>query len=288
MGAATEMIAANWTEWVSSQEWRTEDASLIPAAPRALGDAFRLANEPAIDVRRLVTIVSQDPVFTIRVLRLANVAAFAAAGDVKSIELAIVRLGTHAVRHAVLAACFSSWAQTVHSYGPGGAGEIQHAVGTACLARHVATRLDLGSDDAFVHGLLHDVGKLVLLKLRGQYLRLGGRAPSAAEFDGVLARHHGEVGAVALQTWGIPQSICEPVRWHHAPLDAGEHIQAASLVYLSDRLSHRYGFGRSPADGDTSLETDPAGATLGLGEGWVAEMDQQAASIGIAARHLVS
>lgn len=282
------MITANWTEWVSSRTWCTGDVGLLPPAPRALGEAFSLAHEQDIDTRRLIDLVSQDPVFAIRVLRLANVAAFAAAGEVRSVEIAVVRLGTRAVRHAVLAACFSSWAHTVDAHGRRGTGEIQHAVGTACLARRIARRLDTAGDDAFVHGLLHDVGKLVLLRLRSSYLRLGGRAPTTDEFDAVMAARHGDVGAAALEMWGIPESVREPVRWHHAPREAGDHARASALLYLSNRLSHRYGFGRQPARDDAPLETDEAIAELRLGAGWLAELDQEAVSLGMAAQHLVS
>lgn len=282
------MITANWTEWVSSRAWCTAGVELLPPAPRALAEVFWLADQQDVDTRRLIDLVSKDPVFAIRVLRLANVAAFAAAGEVKSVEIAVVRLGTRAVRHAVLAACFSTWAHTIDAHGRRGTGEIQHAIGTACLARRIAQRLSLPGDDAFVHGLLHDVGKLVLLRLRSTYLRLGGRAPSPQDFEAVMGDRHGDVGAAALEMWGIPESVREPVRWHHAPLQAGEHVHASSLLYLSNRLSYRYGFGRQPAGGAAPLEDDEVLASLELPHGLLAELDREAVSLGMAAQHLVS
>jgi HD-like signal output (HDOD) protein len=164
------MITANWTEWVSSDAWRDADVSVIPAPPRAFAEVFALAAENDVDARRLMRLVSNDPVFAIRILRLANVAAFAAAGEVTSIELAVVRLGTRAVRNAVLGACLSAWAQAIDVYGRRAVDDIQHAVGTACLA-------------------------------------------SAEEFDAVMTSRHAEVGATALQLWGLPESVREPVRW---------------------------------------------------------------------------
>jgi putative nucleotidyltransferase with HDIG domain len=283
------MIPANWTEWVTSKSWRELDMSVIPSPPRGLGEVFALAGENDVDARRLIQIVSQDPVFAIRILRLANVAAYAAAGEVTSIEIAVVRLGTRAVRHAVLAACLASWAQTVDAYGRRGLDEIQHAVGTACLARRLAERLRLVSDDAFVHGLLHDVGKLFLMKMRAEYLRLGGRPPSADEFEAVMVEHHAEIGATALQIWGLPEAIRTPVRWHHEPAGAQHHTRAAALTYLANRLSHRYGFGCPPDDKDVGTPADdPVCALLGLQDGWLDKLDQDALTLSVAARHLVS
>lgn len=282
------MITANWTEWVSSHAWRELDTSVMPSPPRSLGEVFALAGENEVDARRLIQIVSQDPVFSIRILRLANIAAYAAAGDVTSIEIAVVRLGTRTVRHAILAACLATWAQTVDVYGRRGLDEIQHAVGTACLARRLAERLRLVSDDAFVHGLLHDVGKLFLMKMRAEYLRLGGRPPSAEEFDAVLTTEHAEVGATALQIWGLPDAIRTPVRWHHDPTAAQHHARAAALTYLANRLSHRYGFGCEPDAESHDLAQDPVCPILGLQGNWLDKLDQDALALSVSARHLVS
>jgi len=282
------MITANWTEWVAREAWKAADLHVVPPPPRSFAEVVSLVAENDIDARRLITLVGQDPVLTIRVLRLANVAAFAAAGEVRSIEIAVVRLGTRAVRNAVLAACLSAWAQTVDPYGRRGGNEMQHAVGTACLARRLAERLRVLSDEAFVHGLLHDVGKLCLMKMRVDFLRLGGRAPAADEFDGVMTAFHAEVGAAALQVWGLPESVRVPIRWHHDPLAAPAQTQAAAITYLANRLSHRYGFGCPPDDDRDSLLTDPIGAALCLPEAWLDKFDQEALSLSVSAQHLVS
>lgn len=280
------MITANWAEWVSGEAWRTADSTL-QTPPRSFGEVFWLSGDNDIDPRRLIELVSKDPVFTIRVMRLANVAAFAAAGEVKTIELAVVRLGTRAVRNAVLAACLSGWAQTLDAHGNRGVEEIQHAVGTACLARRLSERLRVMSDEAFVHGLLHDVGKLFLLKLRGEYLRLGGRSPRPEEFDAVLAEQHSEIGAIALQLWGLPDSIRVPVRWHHEPQSSPAQAQAVAITYVANRLSHRYGFGCPPDVERDALVNDPVCLGLGLTGNWLDKLDHEALALGVTARHLV-
>jgi HD-like signal output (HDOD) protein len=282
------MITTNWTDWVAGEAWRRTDLSVMQAPPRAFSDVYWLAGTDDIDPRRLIALVSQDPVFAIRVLRLANVAAYAAAGDVTSIETAVVRLGTRAVRNCVLAACLSAWAQTTDPYGRRGVDEIRHAVGTACLARRIAERLRLIPNDSFVHGLLHDVGKLFLLKLRAQYLRLGGRPPAQEEFDAVAIAQHADVGATALQLWGLPESVRVPVRWHHSPSEAPSHLQETHIAYLANRLSHRYGFGCQPDSEKVDLTNDPACAALPLGAGWLELLDQESLALSASARQLVS
>jgi HD-like signal output (HDOD) protein len=282
------MITANWTEWVSAQGWHPTDLQVIPPPPRAFSEVFRLTTQNDVDVRRLVALVAADPVFAIRVLRLANVAAFAPAGEVRSIDIAVVRLGTRAVRNAVVAACLSAWAQRIDAYGSRGALEVQHAVGTACLSRRLAEFVYAAPEEAFVHGLLHDVGKLCLLKMRAEFLRLGGRPPSAEEFDDVSAAFHPEVGAAALHVWGLPETVRIPVGWHHAPLDAPAQTKDAALTYLANRLSHRYGFGCAPDAAEEDLLQDPVAIAFGLRATWLDRLDHDAVQIGMAASQLVS
>jgi HD-like signal output (HDOD) protein/CheY-like chemotaxis protein len=282
------MIPANWTEWLASEAWARTDLRAIPPPPRSFREVFAVAGDSEVDVRRLLNIVSQDPVFTIRVLRLANVAAFAAAGEVTSVDIAVVRLGTRAVRNAVLAACLSAWAHTMDIYGKRGLEEAKHAVGTACLSRRLAERLRLTNDDAFVAGLVHDVGKLCLMKMRSDFRKHGGTLPSPEEFDAASVLYHAEIGAAALLVWGLPESIRVPTRWHHDPLTAPSHSQMAALTYTANRLSHRYGFGCPPESESDVLLNDPVCAGLGLDAKLLDALDQESLEISVTAQHLVS
>jgi putative nucleotidyltransferase with HDIG domain len=286
--AAAPMIPANWGDWLAGGAWAHQDLKAIPAAPRNFNDVFSIAGENDVDARRLIALVSSDPIFTIRVLRLANVAAFAAAGDVTSIEIAVVRLGTRAVRNALLASCVSSWAQTLDVYGRRGGIEVQHAAGTACLGRRLGERLRIDAEEAFVYGLLHDVGKLCLLKMRSDFRRLGGRAPSDEDFDVTCRAHHAAVGAAALQVWGLPEPVRAAARWHHEPDAAEDHQLAVATTYVANRLSHRYGFGCPPDDDHEALLEDPVCRGVGLDEQWLEQLDHQALDIGVAAQQLVS
>jgi hypothetical protein len=58
-------------------------------------------------------------------------------------------------------------------------------------------------------------------------------------------------------------------------------------VYLANRLSHRYGFGRPPAEEEDPLDLDPSATALGLPDGWLGRLDQEALDLGMSAQHLV-
>lgn len=264
----------SWADWVASRAWLTDQGGTLPLHPGLLGDVLSLALDDDVESKRLIRIVAREQVLAARVLRLANVAATAPLGEVKSVHEAVMRLGTRKVRRAVLAVCFASWAQP-SVYGGNGRDHIEHAVGTASLARLVALQAGMDADEAFTHALLHDIGKLFLLKLQSEFVRRGGEAPGEDEVARVTVDEHPGVGGLALQFWGLPVSIREPVQWHHAPLDAPTHARAAAVTYVANRLGHRYGFG-CDAERDEALLEDPMYLALGLSDAWLADVDQQA------------
>lgn len=279
------MPMPTWADWVASRAWLTEQGGTLPLHPGLLGDVLSLALDDDVESKRLIRIVAREQVLAARVLRLANVAATAPLGEVTSVHQAVMRLGTRKVRRAVLAVCFASWAQP-SVYGGRGRDHIEHAVGTASLARLVAHESGMNPDEAFTHALLHDIGKLFLLKLQSEFVRRGGDAPDDEEVQRVTVAEHAGVGGVALQFWGLPVSIREPVQWHHLPLDAPTCARASAVTYVANRLGHRYGFGCEAEPDDTLLE-DPMYVALGLSDAWLADVDRQATLLIEATQELV-
>jgi HD-like signal output (HDOD) protein len=211
-----------------------------------------------------------------RVLRLANVAAFAPMIEVTSINQAVIRLGTESVRRALLAVCFASWAQPPSSQTGPGRGQVVHGVITGMLARHVAASASADTDEAFTQGLLHDIGKLFLSLLRAEYIRRGGTLPAEDELRRVEAERHAEVGGLAMQLWGLPLILREPIRWHHDPLSAPTYPRAAAITYVANALSHRY---TDTGERKPDLASDPAMTGLGLTEIWLAQTDAQSSRL---------
>jgi HD-like signal output (HDOD) protein len=265
-----------WEEWTTSGAWASSDERTLPLSPGLLGDALGLIRDPDVNTARLIDFTSRDQAMAARVLRMANVAAYAPMIEVTSISQAVVRLGTESVRRAILAVCFASWARPSGPLAKAITAHVTHGVTTGILARHVAASVSADEDEAFVQGLLHDIGKLFLLRLRADYVRAGGLLPSTDEMERVEAKHHPDIGALAMQLWGLPLALREPIRWHHDPLSAPTHPRAAAITFVANALAHRY----AQADERTlALADDPAMSGLGLTEAWLGQTDAQSASL---------
>lgn len=278
-------MGRTWAAWVQSGVWQS-DTEALPLKPRLLGDVLEVALDGDVEARRLIRLVAREPVLTASVLRLANSAAHAALRPATTVDQAVVRVGTRAVRSTVLSVCFAS-SPTLPGQAAPDPDYVDHGIGTACIAGLIATRAGVDPEEAFVCGLLHDIGKLFLLNLRTRFIRNGGTAPSPEEHEAVMRDFHAVVGGLALERWSLPDTLRAPVRWHHEPFSTHLHRDAASVVYAANRLSHRLGFGCAEDIEDRPVD-DPVCDTLDLTETWMTDTEERARVLFEAARQFAS
>ena len=271
------------TSWIESGHWAESSDTAMPMLPAIAGDVMGLAMDAAVSIARIARVIAKDQVLATRVLRLANSAYCAPMQAITTVNDAIVRMGTGPVRNAVLAVCFTSHLQGANVYGTQGRDLMDHAIGTAYLARLLAERL---GTEAFMCGLLHDIGKLLLLKLSRDFIKHGVPTPSAQEIESAYSARHSEMGALLMRHWKLPEALVEPVQFHHDPDSAPTHTREATITYVANRLSHRYGFG-CPTD-DANLLEDEIAVRAGLTESMLVDLDRRAPGLFQVARQIVA
>jgi putative nucleotidyltransferase with HDIG domain len=265
--------------------WLVATDSAVPVMPEIANRVIALTSDQNVSIAHLASAVSKDQVLASRVLGLANSAYSASQTHISTVADAIVRLGLASVRNIVVTVCFTSRMFDPKLYGPYGARLADHAIGTAYLARLLAGRARTDADEAFLCGLLHDIGKLVVLKLAHDHGRKTGHRVPTDEVEAAMADHHAEQGGFALRRLNLPDQLDEPVTFHHDYERAATRRREAAVTYCANRLSHRYGFG-CDADGYDVL-ADPVAAELGLDEAWLGETDERAPGLfGIARQFL--
>ena len=264
----------DWTDWIRSGRWEEDADTAIPMLPASAQDIVRLAMDPDAAVPAIVKAVSKDPVLATRVIQLANSAFSASSKEIASINEAVVRLGTDLVRTVMTSACMSALAADPKIYGRHGRDYIDHSVGTAYVAWLLADGAGEQPAEAFLYGLLHDVGKLLVIKLARQASHYSVDTPSADELAAVMADTHAEFGGYLLTQWGLPFVLHDPIVCHHAPEQASDRPLAAGVAYAANRLAHRYGFACLEDDFDPLQ--DPVFAQIGVVPATLARIDQQA------------
>lgn len=219
------------------------------------------------DLRTIEKLISSDQALTTQVLRTANSAFYKGLSKANSIREAIIRLGTNEVGNIV-----SLCTQQVNyrSTDPFILELMkrlwQHSVGCAIGSQWLARQLkfDALAADAFTAGLLHDVGKLLVLKVI-EVLRRSKSVtvqPSESFMLEVLDFLHTEQGWQLSQRWNLPDIYSHVIRAHHDPeLNTGDTLLI--LVRLANKACNKMGIGLK-TDPEISLETTPEANLLGL------------------------
>jgi HD-like signal output (HDOD) protein len=216
----------------------------LPAVPHVYAELTRRLEDPSVSVVELAELVAEDVTLAAQVLRMANSAYFGRERSVTSLVDASARLGTRLLRSLVLTAELYGGFPMPRSMVPRLEALQRHAALVARIASSLEPRA-AWKDDAFSGGLLHDIGKLVLMsRLTERYEAVEAEArESGRELHDVetqrLGAHHGTIGACLLGMWGLPSTILEAVNNHHGlALDVPTRLNPSRAVALADRLAH--------------------------------------------------
>ena len=267
-------------------EWMRSNTSNIPMLPEVAARVISLASNPDVTISHLAQVITKDQVLTTRLLSLANSAYYTSSIDVSTVPEAIMRMGAAAVRNLAVTLCVTSRMREKNVYGAQGQMLVDHGLGTAYVARLVADDAGVDPDQAFLCGLLHDIGKMVILKWHHDHVKRTGKPLEAAELADLMEKWHPHVAGLAFRRWGLPTELDEPVLNHHDYTQATSDRRMAAVIYLANRLSHRYGFGCEKDEFDPM--TDPVTEELGLDADWVAEIDQRAPGLFKVAREALA
>jgi putative nucleotidyltransferase with HDIG domain len=225
---------------------------MLPSAPKAFQEILACLQNPAASIADASRIIGRDVSMTANVLKLVNSAFFGARQAVTTAERAVAYLGLDTLGAVVLA--HSTFKGSLVSVIPGFSLEAlwQHSLEVATTARALALYEKLPqskADEAFLAGMLHDVGKVVFAT-RAVPMPDGTAASDEQALE-QMDTHHAEVGAYLLGLWGFPNPIIEAVAFHHAPSDTGgEGLCLPKLIHIADRLVHQRHTQVSPeADG---------------------------------------
>jgi putative nucleotidyltransferase with HDIG domain len=226
----------------SAERFRKElrDFEEIPGAPHVLGKVLELTEEnTTVSTNALADVIACDAALSARLLAVANSWAVGGTRSVVHIPQAILRLGFTQVRDLV--AGVSVWARLGESRGITPTRRYAlwlHSATVAAVAKRLARRAGLDPGRAYVCGVLHDVGKLVLgLRLGDTYWHMLEEAEERG--DGLVRLemestgcHHATVGGWLLSRWGLPAPIVEAVSHHHGR--AADRL--AESVALADAI----------------------------------------------------
>jgi HD-like signal output (HDOD) protein/CheY-like chemotaxis protein len=216
----------------------------LPATYQRLVDCLKRTDANMEDVAK---IIAMDPSMSARLLKLVNSAYFGLAKPVADVARAGALLGLDRIMALVLGQGIFSGGDTPRVRGFSLEALWVHSVATATAAHRIAVEEGLDKEQvaaAFLAGMLHDIGKLVLaMGVPDDYARVlelaKGRPGSERELETLeLQAAHTDVGAYLVGLWGLPNHIAEAIAFHEDPSTLVGPFGLPGIVHVADRIAH--------------------------------------------------
>jgi HD-like signal output (HDOD) protein len=218
----------------------------IGTLPEVTVQVIKIVEDPKSSAGQLHAIVSHDPALVARVLKVVNSSFYGLPGQVASIERAIVLLGLNGVKNLAVAASLGQMFRGVKLCEQFGARDLwTHCIAVAVAARELANRLSLPvADEAFLAGMIHDVGILAQLQLWPEKIRKvceeAQQKQGSEDFceieRRVIGLDHQQLGRGLAQRWRFPHSCQEVAGDHHHPSGNNKSGHLVGLVHIADVL----------------------------------------------------
>jgi len=212
--------------------------------PRAVTRLIELVESETATIEQMETLINADPVLCGKILQVANSAYYGLARQVNSIRGALMLLGAHTIKGITLSVAAVAALRTGRAVCEAEHRLWRHAFLCAGYAQGIAQASRWGmrvAEDAYIVGLLHDIGSLFLLtRFPAQYRPLLKRAEQEPEL--FLERElqtfgcdHADVGAMIADHWTLPERIVQAIANHHAPfLPEGDLRLLAAAAIQAD------------------------------------------------------
>ncbi|MCS7033330.1 MAG: HDOD domain-containing protein [Phycisphaerae bacterium] len=226
--------------------------STIATLPEITVKIIKTVEDPRSSAAQLHQIVSHDPALATRILKVVNSAFYGLPGQIASIERAIVLLGLNAVKNIAVAASLGQLFRGVKLCEGFTAKDLwTHCVAVGVTARELSRQIKLPiADEAFLAGLIHDIGILVSLQTQPEQLqavcnraRQGGKSFCEIERE-LTGMDHQMLGMGIAELWKFPRSCQLVAGFHHQPAHlADNHRTLVALVHVADIVCCQAGKG---------------------------------------------
>jgi putative nucleotidyltransferase with HDIG domain len=225
----------------------------LPTLPTVVSKMLKMIDSRRTSADTLARLISTDQALTAKLLKLANSAYYGYSREISTVNMAIVVLGFNTVKDMGLwVSVFDAFKNASSATGFDAVKFWEHSAACGVAARMLSK--NSGSrytGEAFVAGLLHDMGKMILNqyfeKELVEVLRMARDEAVCLESAelAVLGVSHGRIGAWLAEKWNLPAIISDTIMHHHDPWDSRTEPAFVALVAVADILCHRAQIGSS-------------------------------------------
>ena len=225
-----------------TQEYLFDIADLV-TLPDIYIAVKEAVEDPDVGINDLAEVITYDPAISTRLLKVANSPFYGQISNIDTVKKAISLLGTKTVHDLVLATSIAHAFQSIVGINYDVATFWQNSLMRATVAKVCAHELKIREPDRFfILGLLSDIGHMVMsirapklmLKVLQQHNKTG--YPLYLFERSTFGFDYGELGADVLESWSLPESIVNAIRYQNCPEISPEYQQEAAIIYCAGRL----------------------------------------------------
>lgn len=229
--------------------------------PKILNEVLDLLKDVNTSPQALAKAISKDQNIVIKILTIANSPFYGFAKRISSIDYAVMLLGFNEIRNIIMAMSVMEAMKNKSDQFMDQKNFWMHSYITGTIAKKLAT--DMGykqqSGEAFVAGLLHDMGISVIHRYFHsdfasilENVKNGMRCLDAENL--LLGMDHQNICYTLLKNWNIPDSLCQSVKFHHSPMANEGTKEISALVHFADYTTQRLKVGEFSWDDDLELD----------------------------------
>ncbi|MDT7042990.1 HDOD domain-containing protein [Candidatus Nitronereus thalassa] len=224
----------------------------LPLLPHVATEVLNLTSDPDADMTRLATLIQQDQAIASQVLKISNSAAYAPRSPIVSMQQAVSWLGMKMLGELALTVSIGSGVFRVKGYETEIGSLWRHALASGLFAKEIARLGRSNVECAFLCGLLHTIGKPVVLQAILEVQESMDLTFAWSDFVRILDVHHVQVGSLVVEKWKLPSHVKEAILYYGDYTQAPKLSSVAMATCLADRLASRF----LGLDGEDAVELE--------------------------------
>jgi len=209
----------------------------LPLLPGVAMEITSAAAKEDVDTRTIADMLKRDAALSAHVLRIVNSPVYSPRAQIVSLQQAVARVGAVKIREIALVIACRTGVFKAKGYEREIDEVFTHSIGTALFAQEIARNTRNNVEDAFLCGLLHDVGRPVLLQALVTLLREAKVVADREAVLGLVSELHEAAGSALAKAWALPDTVVTALAKHHSPRPEQEGVPVR-IVSLADRFAH--------------------------------------------------
>lgn len=223
----------------------------LPEVPSLIFELNEIISNPSSSAQDIAKVINKSPSLTATLLKIVNSAFYGLRSKIDSISRAVMLMGSKEVSGLAMGITIMEIFDDIPQEIMDVASFLEHNLACGVVARIFAAHSNIvHTEQLFVSGMLHDIGRLILCKYFPQYAKLTFIAarqavqPLLKAEQKVLGCTHEHVGKKLLNKWKLPIVLVDNVSYHHHP-SSSPNPGMTAMLQMADMIVHGLGIGNS-------------------------------------------